>query len=63
MIWAGHVAGMRKRIGVYKVLGRARRTWKNIKMILKKAVGCVGWIDLAHNRGKWRHLVNESMKL
>ena len=54
---------MRKRIGVYKVLGRARRTWKNIKMILKKAVGCVGWIDLAHNRGKWRHLVNESMKL
>jgi hypothetical protein len=54
---------MRKRIGVYKVLGRARRRWKNIKLISKKTVGCVGWFDLAQDRGQWRDLVNESMKL
>jgi hypothetical protein len=41
---------MRKRIGAYNVLGRARRRWENIKLILKKAVGCVCWIDLAQDR-------------
>jgi len=59
MRWAGHVARMRERRGVYRVLvgkpqgqrplGRPRRRWEdNIKIHLQE-VGCGGmdWIDLA----------------
>jgi len=59
MRWAGHVARMRERRGVYRVLvgkpegrrpiGRLRCRWKdNIKMDLQE-VGCGGmdWIELA----------------
>jgi len=59
MIWAGHVARMGERKGVYRILvgklkvkrplGRNRRRWEdNIKMDLQK-VGCGGmdWIELA----------------
>ena len=53
MRWAGHVARMRKRRGVYRVLvgksagkrplGRPRRRWEdNIKMDLQE-VGCGGY--------------------
>jgi hypothetical protein len=62
---------MGERRGVYRVLvgqpegnrplGRHRRRWEdNIKMHLQeKGYGCMDWIDLAHDRGRWRALVNE----
>ena len=46
-------------------LGRPRRRWENnIKMNLQK-VGCgsMDWIELAHDRDRWRTLVNAVMKL
>jgi hypothetical protein len=64
MRWAGHVARVAERIGVYRVLvgnpegkrprGRPRRRWEdNIKADLQE-VGCVGmdWIELAKDRDR-----------
>jgi hypothetical protein len=61
--------------GVYRVLvgkpegkrplGRSRRRWDdNIKMGLQE-VGCgsMDWIELGHDRDKWRALVNAVMNL
>ena len=69
MRWAGHVARMGERRGVYRCLvgtpegkrplGRPRRRWEdNIKMDLQE-MGCGGmdWID------RWRALVNAVMNL
>jgi hypothetical protein len=46
-------------------LGRPRRRWvDNIKMdLLEIGWGVVDWIDLAHDRDKWRALVNAVMNL
>ena len=75
MRWAGRVARMGERRGVYRglvgkpegkrPLGRPRRRWEdNIKMNLQD-VGCGGtdWIDLAQGRDGWRALVNAVMNL
>ena len=73
MRWAGHVARMGEKRGVYRVLvgkpegkrplGRPRRRWEdNIKMDIQE-VGCKGvdWIELAQDMDRWRALVNAVM--
>jgi len=73
--WVGHVARMRERTGVYRVLvgktqgkrplGRPRRRREdNIKLYIQE-VGWTGmdWIDLAQDRGSWRAIVNAVMSL
>jgi len=64
MRWAGHVARMRERRSVYRVLvgkpegkrplGRPRLRWEdNIKMDLQEmGCGCMDWIDVAQDRGR-----------
>ena len=70
MRWAGRVACIGERRGVYGVLvgkiegreplGRPRRRWEdNIQMDLQE-VGCgdLDWTDLAEDRDRWWSLVN-----
>jgi hypothetical protein len=75
MRWAGHVAHLRERRGVYRVLvgkperkrllGRPKHRWKDkIKMDLQE-VGC-GYMDLiklAQDKDRWWALVNVVMSL
>ena len=74
MGWAGHVACMGEKRGVYVVLlgkpegkrphGRLKRRWdNNIKMYIQ-VVGCEGmdWIELA-DRDRWRALINAVMNI
>ena len=75
MRWAGHVARMGEGRGVYGVLvgkpegrrplGRPKRRWEdNIRMDLREVgCGCVGWMDLAQDRDRWRALVSAVMNL
>ena len=73
MRWAGHVARMGERRGVYGVLvgkpegkrplGRPKLRWEgNSKMDLQE-VGCGGidWIEVAYDVDSWRALVNAVM--
>ena len=73
--WVGHVARMRERTGVYRVLvgktqgkrplGRPRRRREdNIKLYIQE-VGWTGmdWIDLAQDRDRLRAIVTAVMNL
>ena len=46
-------------------LGRPRRRWEdNIKMDLQEVGGgCEDWMELAHDRDRWRGLVSTVMNL
>ena len=73
MRWAGDVAHMGEKRGVYRVLvgkpegkrplERPRRRWvDNIRMDIQE-VGCgyMDWIGLAQDRGRWRTFVSAVM--
>ena len=75
MRWAGLVARMEEKRGVYRVfvgkpegrrpLGRPRlRCENNIKMVLQE-VGCwsTDWMEQAHDRDRWRTFVTAVMNL
>ena len=75
MRWAGHVARMGERRGVYRVLvgkpagkrplGRLRLRWEdNIKMNIKEVGrGGMDWIEVAQCRDRWQALVTAVMNL
>ena len=75
MRWAGHVARIGERKGVYRVLlgkldgkrplGRSRRSWENYIKLDLQEVGCgyMDWIDLAQDKDRMRALVNAVMNL
>jgi hypothetical protein len=75
MRWAGHVAQIRKKRNVCRILvakpkgrgplGRPRCRWvDNIKMDLKETGwSSMDWIDLDQDRDQWRALVNTVMNL
>jgi len=75
MKWAGHVAPMGERKGVYRVLvgkpegkrslGRPRHRYEDaIKMDLQK-VRCGGtdWIEMTQDRDSWREILKTVMNL
>jgi hypothetical protein len=74
MRWAGHVANVGERRGVYRVLvgkpegkrplGRPRcKSEDNIKTSSGSGMGGMDWIDLAPDRDRWQALVNAVMNL
>jgi hypothetical protein len=75
MRWAGYVACMGESRDVYRVLvgkhegkrplGRPRRRWEdNITIDLQEGeCGGMDWIELAHDKDRWRALVNSVMNL
>jgi hypothetical protein len=72
---AGHVARMGEKRNAYRLLvgkpegkiplGRPRRMWvDNIRMDLGEVGwGDVDWIGLAHDRNRWRALLNSVLNL
>jgi hypothetical protein len=70
MRWAGHVAPIGERRGMYRVLGGRDHMEDRgvdgriiLRWIFKKWNGGLDWIDLAQDRGRWRALVNAVMNV
>jgi hypothetical protein len=75
MIWAGHVARIREKRNVYRLLvgkpegrrplGKPRCKWlDNIRMdLVEVGWGDVDWIALPQDRHRWRALVNSVLNL
>jgi len=75
MRWAGHVARIGERRGVYRVLvgkpegkrplRKTRCRWEDNNTMDLQEVGCGGmdWIELAKDRDSWRAFVNVVMNL
>ena len=71
MRWAGHVARMGERRGIYRVLvgkpegNRPRHRWEHNIMMDVMEMGCGGmdWIKLDQDRDRWRALVTAVMNL
>ena len=75
MRWAGHVAHMGEKRGMYRVLvgkpvgkkplGRPRRRWVDNIMTDLQEVGCgyMDWIGLAQDRDSWRTLMSAIINL
>jgi hypothetical protein len=75
MRWTGHVARIRKKRNVYRLLvgkpegkrplGRPRHRWiDNVKVdLLEIGLSVVDWIGLAEDRCRWRALVNSVINL
>jgi hypothetical protein len=75
MRWVGHVVQMGEKRKAYRLsvgkpegrrpLGRPRRRWlDNVRMdLVEVGWGDVDWIGLAHNRDRWRALVNLVLNL
>jgi hypothetical protein len=71
MRWAGYVACMGDRRGIYTVLvGKQERDHLEnlgvdgriiLKWVFMKLVGRMDWIDLAQERDRWSALVNAVM--
>jgi len=73
MRWAGNVACIGVRRGVYRVLvgkperkrpyGRSRHRWEDNNKTDLQEVGCgsMDWISVAQDRDRWRALVNEPL--
>ena len=75
MRWAGYIALVGERRGVYRILvgkpegkkplGRPRRRWEDDIKVDLQEVGCGGvdWFELAQGRDGWREFVNVVMNL
>jgi hypothetical protein len=75
MRWEGHVARMGEKRNAFRLLvgkpegkrllGRPRRRWvDNIRMDLREmGWGHVDWIGLAHDKTRWRAVVNSVLNL